>query len=209
VLSVTVYATDATGRTDMEIGAVMIGGLKGEALANAHMKALTKAKRRVTLSISGLGWMDETEISSVPSAAAVTVDAATGEIRGPSPITALPASDPNAAAINRRLHAKASHESLHAWAVARGFASLRDVPLADQSGLADAFDIDGMAEKFRVKYQPGPEPHPADDFEVWEDDDPEATEAYVAGLQAPLVDINDPDLNSAADRVQRAERARQ
>jgi hypothetical protein len=48
-----------------------VGGLKGEALANAEMKAVTKAKRRLTLSICGLGWLDETEISTVPDAEVV------------------------------------------------------------------------------------------------------------------------------------------
>jgi hypothetical protein len=32
------------------------------------MKAVTKAKRRVTLSICGLGMLDETEVDSVPGA---------------------------------------------------------------------------------------------------------------------------------------------
>jgi hypothetical protein len=32
------------------------------------MKAITKAKRRVTLSISGLGFLDESEVDSVPGA---------------------------------------------------------------------------------------------------------------------------------------------
>jgi hypothetical protein len=41
--------------------AVAIGALKGDALANAPMKAETKSKRRVTLSLAGLGWLDETE----------------------------------------------------------------------------------------------------------------------------------------------------
>ena len=58
---VTAYAKDRYGRTDSSIGAVSIKGLSGEALANALMKAETKAKRRVTLSIVGLGWMDEVE----------------------------------------------------------------------------------------------------------------------------------------------------
>lgn len=85
VLIVTVKAQDASGRTDMEIGAVTVAGLKGEALANARMKAITKAKRRVTLSISGLGWMDESEVSSVPSAVPVNVDQVTGEIHAMNP----------------------------------------------------------------------------------------------------------------------------
>jgi hypothetical protein len=43
-----------------------VGNLKGDALANALMKAETKAKRRVTLSIAGLGWLDETELETIP-----------------------------------------------------------------------------------------------------------------------------------------------
>src|SRR4029077_13307885 len=50
-------------------GAVSIKGLGGQLLANAYMKAETKAKRRGTLSICGLGWMDETEADSIPGAA--------------------------------------------------------------------------------------------------------------------------------------------
>jgi hypothetical protein len=50
------------GREDESTGAINILGLKGEALANAYMKAETKAKRRVTLSIAGLGLLDETEL---------------------------------------------------------------------------------------------------------------------------------------------------
>ncbi len=69
------------GRTDEASGAVSIGNLKGEAKANALMKAETKAKRRVTLSISGMGWTDETEIESIPNARPVNVDLITGEIQ--------------------------------------------------------------------------------------------------------------------------------
>ena len=65
---VTAYACDNTGRTDVSTGAVQIAGLKGEASANAIMKAETKAKRRVTLSICGLGLLDETEVTSIPGA---------------------------------------------------------------------------------------------------------------------------------------------
>ena len=57
-------AVDKNGRSDEATGAVYIGQLKGEALANAYMKAETKAKRRVTLSICGLGWLDETEVGA-------------------------------------------------------------------------------------------------------------------------------------------------
>jgi hypothetical protein len=77
VYVVTAQATDRTGRCDESIGAVPLKGLSGEALANAFMKAETKAKRRVTLSISGLGLLDESEVDSIPGAQ--RVDALTAE----------------------------------------------------------------------------------------------------------------------------------
>jgi hypothetical protein len=80
VYIVTARATTAEGRSDESTGVVSIGGLKGDNLANALMKAETKAKRRVTLSICGLGWMDESELETVRGATPTTVDYATGEI---------------------------------------------------------------------------------------------------------------------------------
>lgn len=69
VYVVTARAIDPKGRTDESTGAVAIGRMQGgDALANAYMKAETKAKRRVTLSICGLGLLDETEVESIPGA---------------------------------------------------------------------------------------------------------------------------------------------
>jgi hypothetical protein len=65
---VTARAKDRTGREDESTGAVPLGNLKGDALANALMKCETKAKRRVTLSIAGLGWLDETELDTIREA---------------------------------------------------------------------------------------------------------------------------------------------
>ena len=62
---VTAQAKTPDGREDENIGAVDIKGLRGEALANAMMKAETKAKRRVTLSICGLSFLDESEVQDV------------------------------------------------------------------------------------------------------------------------------------------------
>jgi hypothetical protein len=62
------------GREDEATGVVNLKGLNGDSLANAMMKAETKAKRRVTLSICGLGILDETEIETiVPEKAERTV----------------------------------------------------------------------------------------------------------------------------------------
>jgi hypothetical protein len=66
---VTARAVLPDGRTDESIGAKSIANLKGEARANAMMTAETKAKRRVTLSICGLGLLDETEVADIPAAA--------------------------------------------------------------------------------------------------------------------------------------------
>ena len=79
VYLVTARATDPTGRTVTNVGAVEITALKGATLANAIMKAHTKAYRRATLSFCGLGWLDETEIETIAGAQRVVV-AATGEI---------------------------------------------------------------------------------------------------------------------------------
>ena len=62
VFTVVRKVTDKDGRADMATGAVHIAGLRGENLANAMMKAETKAKRRATLSICGLGFLDESEL---------------------------------------------------------------------------------------------------------------------------------------------------
>ena len=76
----TVYGHDRTSRTDSEVGAVSIANLKGDARANAMMKAITKSKRRLTLSLAGLGWLDETEVGTIPQAQAVEVNQETGEV---------------------------------------------------------------------------------------------------------------------------------
>ncbi len=65
---VTARATMPSGRQDESIGAVPIDTLKGEARSNALMKCETKAKRRVTLSICGMGLLDESEVDSIPGA---------------------------------------------------------------------------------------------------------------------------------------------
>ena len=79
-----VYLVQATASTEYRsvdaTGAVPIESLKGEAKANALMKAETKACRRAVLRLVGLGWLDETEVAAVPDAVPVMVDPATGEI---------------------------------------------------------------------------------------------------------------------------------
>ncbi len=66
IRTVTVRSSAKDGRQTDEIGCVTVQGLAGDALANAYMKAVTKAKRRAILSISGLGMIDETELETIP-----------------------------------------------------------------------------------------------------------------------------------------------
>jgi hypothetical protein len=84
VYVVTATATLPGGRTDVSTGAVPIAGLRGEALANAYMKCETKSKRRVTLSICGLGLLDETEVETLtPDPSPLVVE--TAPERPPAP----------------------------------------------------------------------------------------------------------------------------
>jgi len=75
VYIVTSKASLPDGRCTESIGAVNIAGLKGEAYANAIMKAETKAKRRATLDLLGLGVLDESEAESIPNASTIAISA--------------------------------------------------------------------------------------------------------------------------------------
>lgn len=70
--TVIVKGHDVSGRSDIEIGVVSKRDMQGNT-ANAQMKAVTKAKRRLTLSLAGLGWLDESEIDNIPDAKPVQV----------------------------------------------------------------------------------------------------------------------------------------
>ena len=75
--------TGADGRVSENQGAVSVGNLKGDALANAILKATTKAIRRSVLAHCGLGMMDETEVETIPNAMRVS-------LQDPSPIEPPP-----------------------------------------------------------------------------------------------------------------------
>lgn len=68
MLTVYVRARDKSGRTDEDFGSVPWSEkMAPEFASNLKMKCITKAKRRVTLSICGLGWLDETEVEDIPA----------------------------------------------------------------------------------------------------------------------------------------------
>ena len=76
---VSIVARTPEGRTDADTGVVSRKDMRGD-FGNSLMKAVTKAKRRVTLSICGLGMLDETEVETIPSARPVAVNVETGEL---------------------------------------------------------------------------------------------------------------------------------
>lgn len=81
LLTIHVRAKDKNGRQDEDLGVVAFPDtLKGDNAANMVLKAITKAKRRVTLSISGLGFLDETEVADIPASAKQQPAEQTGEL---------------------------------------------------------------------------------------------------------------------------------
>jgi hypothetical protein len=139
---VTVHARTFDGREDSDIGVVTIENLKGDARANAIMKAHTKAKRRVTLSICGLGMLDETEIETIPQAATqqptnaiqvVTVEpkqlaAAAQETAGPDLLTQIRAE-------TERLYPRDQQHQKELYQVFSGGRSSADTAPAELAGI--------------------------------------------------------------------------
>lgn len=67
IYMVCVKVTGSDGRSTENMGAVTIANMKGDGLANALMKATTKAIRRAVLAHCGLGMLDETETETIPN----------------------------------------------------------------------------------------------------------------------------------------------
>lgn len=68
IFTVHVEAELPNGRKDEDMGCASLKGISAEDRASAIMKAMTKAKRRVSLSICGLGIPDESDLDSIPGA---------------------------------------------------------------------------------------------------------------------------------------------
>lgn len=157
---VTAIARDKTGRIDQATGAVTIGHLKGDAKANAIMKAETKAKRRVTLSIAGMGWVDESESETIPGAQFVDVDLATGEIKNANvpqleappkpkedkPKEELPISDAQYDELYNLLEMCSPEfkEAMNEWLVTQKFNSLQQVPFKKYEQFKREFTKNGL-----------------------------------------------------------------
>jgi hypothetical protein len=113
IYEVVCQCRDPLGRVTTDLGAVFVGGLRGEALANAIMKCVTKARRRTILSHCGLGMMDESEAETLApgfandgSHARGVVDIATGEVLEAALPQAEQAKPPPAGSLRERVRAE-------------------------------------------------------------------------------------------------------
>lgn len=176
------YVVRATASTDTRrvdaTGVVSIARLTGESKANALMKAETKAARRAVLRLIGLGWLDETEVDSVPTAQSVSVDYQTGEIID---APALPASPPaegglgvefvqwlheNGKSIHdlaETIRARPVRGDLRAWSVERGLSTLGETK--------DALLSIWQSQRSPAPPPSAPEPPPRDERPVYSGDD--------------------------------------
>lgn len=149
---VVVRASKPDGGATDEIGAVSVQGLKGEQLANAYMKAATKAKRRAVLALCGLGEMDETEVDSVPKSARVDVDLDTGEVidaaQKPAPSGKAAAPKGGPAQVHKPAPKPANPQQAAAAplvAVRKRLAELREIAPADWRARIDS-DVAGCGQ---------------------------------------------------------------
>lgn len=78
---VTCRASLPDGRFTDSLGAVTISGLEGDKLANALMKCETKAKRRATLDLLGLGILSDVETETIEQATISDVPFTMEELR--------------------------------------------------------------------------------------------------------------------------------
>lgn len=137
-------------REDESTGAVPVKGLTGDNLANAYMKAETKAKRRVTLSICGMGILDETEIDTIKDAAPFR-ESETAKMPQPSQMAQAPTWDQNApkdpaAAVKR----EASQQKPAVSGSSKDYVDAAEIPFGE-----------GETEEQRAARQKAPDPAPA------------------------------------------------
>ena len=183
-------ATDGTRMVE-DIGVVDLTGLKGKAVENGMMKAITKAKRRAVLGFTGMGILDESEIDNLAGAAVVTVDPETGEIHeAPDRNVVDSVNSPHA-----KPHLEAVKVALDAGDIAGAQAALDRARNADNAGhhkvqeaIANAEEAIGLAAS---AVESDPEPAAAPDPGPETPDAPEPVEE--APAPAPAED-GPPDL---------------
>lgn len=136
------------GRSSQDQGAVSIEGLKGDALANALMKCVTKAKRRAVLSHCGLGILDETEIETIPT----TFTAPPTPVPIPATVAAE-AGEPAEQVIEHAEEVVASHDPFaNAQTTAQLVAAMRKIPQGERPAIMAAYNA--ASERIRKAAQP-------------------------------------------------------
>ena len=180
VYLVVAYVVDSTGRTDAATGAVQVTNLKGEALANAFLKAETKAKRRATLSLCGLGILDESELDTLPQAVKVSLPAA-DEI-GTSATVVEEAPDPMTDANSLDEAKVAGHRTRMMYA--RSLVEVQQIWKEIPKHLAPQLLADKDAAKLRLAKQDKPKPKR----------DEQLMREFV---EQPNLGMNHPDANDA------------
>lgn len=162
VLITTVRARTPDGREDEDVGVVPFDNARGEARANAVMKSLTKAKRRVTLSICGLGFTDESELEGVRNAKHVTVDHETGEILESKAPETTPAE--REALVREALDIIAAADSLERLKVIGAEIRAKKLDEETRMRLSEAW-MARKTELSKPKSEPPPAREPGDDSE--------------------------------------------
>lgn len=154
---VTSQASTPDGRHTESIGAVPIENLRGDNLCNAMMKAETKAKRRATLDLLGLGILDETETETIPAVEArmpAPVAAAVKPVVEENPVAAVAAAEPEKA--KKATPAKAA-EKLKMLAsdaeTADPMKTKYSTTAALEEALGKAFTVSQLAELYYVNIE--------------------------------------------------------
>jgi hypothetical protein len=142
---VKVKGHDSTGRSDVEIGVVAKTDMQGN-IGNAQMKAVTKGKRRLTLSLCGLGMLDETEVETIPDARPVRVDDA-GEIEQPVKTNDAPA--PVKEIDQDRKYKLLSGEVVHMVASALGLTNPEAVQALNELKASGKVPAEGIMETYQ------------------------------------------------------------
>jgi hypothetical protein len=129
----TVVGRTPDGRMDREIGAVLIKGLPPEEMANAPMKALTKAKRRLVISMGGLGVEDEidTQPAEMTIPAAEMDAEAQGLMTGPP---AQPVTPPQTTIMTHHHLTRDQQEGMFNEAVSRNVGGIMPVDTEQEPG---------------------------------------------------------------------------
>lgn len=138
--AVTAQASTPDARSTESIGVMPVENLKGDSLSNAMMKAESKAKRRATLDLLGLGMLDDSAGEAHPEGA-VEVPAAT-----PVAKQAAPPAEEKAAAPVAPKPAPQPKEEVKAPAETKAPAT----PVKEPAGPSEATEIAGKIEAYKT-----------------------------------------------------------